>query len=407
MSSYSRPRTVFVGNSPDLWTMLIPQISFHANGLRLVMIACGTVALSLMRRENGEAEKESMAIMERYALRAIRNLSSLKRPLIETVVIMWTFWQLDMLCGKMKSSMMHVLSAQKFALENPSRLSSDALASSLVTSMTEGMPVVSELEIMMAGSNFEVAEFSIRKQLVVNKLWTTYSQICECYQRIQRSECTANARILGMLGIIQQEIEWILSRWEEPKVYLQRLENKRLDSISGFEPSARNSSPAATDPRPFQKIVDALGPYSAGPCGFSIDDCLQHTSTALLLLLVAGAGSNLEMRQDSIEFLEFSNKIRQIRAFPAIDHVNVWASYADLVLPRQPYSLPISDHVLPAMKIAKANQIQTKQDIVSIPFHHRNINEYYSKAHGTESFASFKILNCSTKTLHPECASDG
>jgi len=377
--------------------MLIPQISFHANALRLAMIACGTVALSLLRRDTGEAVKEAMASMGRYALMAIRNLSSLDRPPIETVLIIWTFWQLDMLCGNMKSSMMHIISAQKLALENPSKLASDALASSLVQSMTEGMPVVRELEAMMMGLNVEAHEPSPRKQLVLNKLWTAHRLICECYHRAQSGGWIDKTKTPCMLAMVQKEIEWILSRWEEPGDHLQWLENNRSNDISVFEPSVQASSPKARDPGPFQRIVDSLGPYLASKRGLPIYECLQRTSIALLLLLIVAAGSNLEMRQDIVEFLEFSNRIRQIPAVPTMDHANVWVSFADLVSSRLP---------VPVMDKAAVDQIQAGQDVVLEPCLRVDVNGPTIKVCPIASFGRFELLKGGMKALLPERNSD-
>jgi hypothetical protein len=336
--------------------MPIPQISSPSSALRLAMIACGTVALSLMGREMGEAEKQSTAVMRRYAMQATQNLPPPNRSFIETVLTTWTFWQLDMLCGKIKSSMMHTLRAHKLLLKSPSRLSSDALASSFLASMINGMPVISELENMIAGSNFETTEPFARKKLAVKQLWTVYRQVCEGHQRVKKSECAPKARILGMLDVTRQEIQWALSRWEEPQVYLQWLESNRSNSSLRLEPPSRDPSPATNDPPgPFSQIVNDLGLYLAGKHGFSIDECLYQASNSMLLFLVVTAASDVEMRQDALEFAEFSNKIRQIHTTPTMDALNAWPSYADLFPPRPLRSFPTSDHELSGTMGAEAS----------------------------------------------------
>ena len=293
---HCEPRSRFPADmnpGQDVWRYVIPQIAYHSAALRGAMIACGILVQSVQRKEHGSKYEKSMAMVLRYATRAIRELASNIKPLIETVLTAYTFWSLDLMACNFQSAskytrplktcfasstrclgfhtlahsstyleayfdcctVMHLLSALKIAHQCRKVLASDELASTFVHGMMCNLPDPEatpppELDKDPPG---------VRRMKAVVKLEVEYDRVTACAQRVAVSNTSIKHEILPILEESRQEVQWIIFKYSTPKSYEKWLLHKKqhLADVN------RKSSHSDDRPGFYQQLVQNVDDFLA------------------------------------------------------------------------------------------------------------------------------------------------
>ncbi|KIX07097.1 uncharacterized protein Z518_05074 [Rhinocladiella mackenziei CBS 650.93] len=310
LTNYVEPRSSFVGQSPDVWSIVIPQIAYHSVALRHAMIACGTMIQAMQRKELGDAFDRSTTTIVVHATRAFRELSMHERPLLEVVLTAHTFWSLDLMSGKFKSAMMHILSAMKIAQQSRKALASDALANFFVQGMVAGFPPDPEtLKDTKLEPSDDADPPAVKKAKAVPKLEHGYDQVLACRHRVMVNGAPEKPRILFTLDALRSEIQWILSQYNTPESY-----DKWLQSVQGYEQSERDPDPLpGTTPGICYRILTDVDNHIGDKPGFDIVEWEKECMRTMMMFMVLTAGSDLTLRHTTMEFFEYSRQIRQPR----------------------------------------------------------------------------------------------
>ena len=272
------------------------------------MIASGTLALSLARKEIGVAEILSRKTMLSYANRAINAQSVRNGPILETVLTAWTFWQLDMMCGDFKAAMMHMGSAIKIVQNSQPNHFSDAFAAWFIQGIMSGISSPLKRETGGWDPINEEDPADVRKRKTMASLMQGYPQLVTCCRRLVASDAPEKTNILAILDEAKQEVQWILKKWLPLDEYvLWRAEAEDVDNACIVGPDDLQR------PGLFSKIVQDVDEYLAGSVAFSLNDWEVSVSRTTLMLILTTVRSDLLLRHDMLEFCEIAKQIRAPR----------------------------------------------------------------------------------------------
>ncbi|KIW29564.1 uncharacterized protein PV07_05372 [Cladophialophora immunda] len=309
---YVEPRARFPGNAdpdPDIYRLVIPQIAYHSMALRDAMIACGTLVQAVQRKYAQAAYQKTMAMVLQYATRAIRELATSTRPLIEVVLTAYTFWSLDLMSCNFQSAMMHLLSALQIARQCRKALASDELASLFVEGMVFNLPDPQAAPPPDIGNDPP----DIRRIKAVVKLEVEYDRVAACTQRVTASDVPNKRETLAILDESRREVQWILSKYNTAEQYTRWLLHKAQQVADGFSvtmPKLENR------PGIFQKLVRDVDEYLARSASGDAQSQIpmglwrKDASSGTLTLMVLTAGTDLPLRHITMDFFETARQIR-------------------------------------------------------------------------------------------------
>ncbi|KAJ9613928.1 hypothetical protein H2200_002064 [Cladophialophora chaetospira] len=292
----------------EIWGVVIPQIAFHSVALREVLIACGTLVLSV-EREFSQAEYDrDMTLVLSHATKAIQELATHHRPLIEVVLTAYTLWTLDTMSCRHESAIVHARSALKIARQCHEILPGDALASTLVQHMVfnlQGPDMVPSPDLLRDPPG-------IRRMEAVAKLENEYARVTACAQRVVMSDVLDKNDILATLEESRQELQWILSRYNTMELYVKWVLNQQEQTGSPLP----DFLPLASQPGLFQPLVEKIDEYisTADEAGALIpapvDVWRKVSAQETLMFMVMVAGTDLSLRHITLDFMEVSRQIR-------------------------------------------------------------------------------------------------
>ena len=114
LKHYTSPRSQI---PVDIWLQRIHQHAHYFPPLRDLVVAMGSIGLSLARGDDSSTHLSVLQKGHRYTHSAINALSTTRPPTIVMLYCAWIFWQLDLIRGELATSYMHVMSAKRIAAE--------------------------------------------------------------------------------------------------------------------------------------------------------------------------------------------------------------------------------------------------------------------------------------------------
>ncbi|KAJ9603196.1 hypothetical protein H2200_012491 [Cladophialophora chaetospira] len=308
--NYAEPRSCFIGSTTEFWLELIPQAAFGSSALRYAMIAGGYMALSLARKEVGAPEMESRRMTLSYANQAIRALACQSHSILETVLTAWTFWQLEVLDGNLKSALIHMTSAIKIVQHAPPGNDSNGIAKSFVEGMTSGVSTPLKHETGSWSPFGKADSVDERKRRAVKTLTEAFPQLESCSQRVLASNIPAKIKLLAILDEACQEVQWCLKKWLTLDEYV--VWRARADNANQHEVSAPSGL--------FYNVVQDLNEHLSGSEDFVVDEWEQLVYRNFLVLFLSAVTPDLPFRHEMFDFMEFARQLREPRR-PTLGHV--------------------------------------------------------------------------------------
>jgi hypothetical protein len=309
LENHVEPIASFSGHTPDIWSVVVPQIAYHSPALRQGMMACGTLIQSMLRKELGAAAERSTTVILRHASRSVGELANNHRPIIEVVLTAWTFWLLDLMRGLFQSAVVHIISAVQISRRCRKELSSDALASSFIEGMLANVPEPGAADSIALDPAIRHDPPLVRQAKAVPKLEHAYVQIVTCIDRVGFSHVVRKAQILSTLELARQEIWYALSRYNTPEqfaLWMHKARSADPDQIPWFH--------LVDSPGLYARPINILDDHLLTHIVFNMEEWTKEIGRTTLLFLIMTAEADLPMRHITMDFFEYARQIRLPRS---------------------------------------------------------------------------------------------
>lgn len=304
LMNYSEPRSKFPGGTAEFWLGTVPQIAYNSDALRFAMMASGTTAISLVRKEVGSAALQSRRVTLSHANKAIRAMTAqtASASILEMVLTAWMFWHADTMNGDTQSATMHMRSALKLSRCAGTGLQSDQIAKSFLKRWpSTWSPLEDEIDGWLPLSEEDLVEVQDCKTVTI--LIQGYSELRTCSRRVQASNIPTKTRILAVLDESKQEVQWCLMKWLSCDEYVKwRATADESDQCENFRFRGM-----------YSRVVQIVDGYLAGSEEFPVEQWEGWVSGTPLMLFLSSIKSDLKLRHDMLDYMEFARQVRVLR----------------------------------------------------------------------------------------------
>jgi hypothetical protein len=316
LSAYTAPRAATV---PDLWTVHYPQVGSAVPAIQSVMLANGTIGMSLLRKDTpSEYEQARLAALE-HVNSAITYLRTHPQPPHIITMIAWLFWLLDMAQGLFQSSTMHIESALKVGTTNlthPSTPEESAIVQ-LLHDVTDSRAFTQSLERAYPYTLSRTTPPRQRMAACVPLFRQTISRVLLAQLKLAFDDPPSSsssssppslltpsdkAALLTSLRRLRRELEWLVTRWS----------SRICSTTNPFLPSSTSSSSeegkksTSVAPEAEANKTDLLSPYleEIATGEHSVETLQVALARAVPVFVSRASHDDIEMRQDLVELLQ-------------------------------------------------------------------------------------------------------
>lgn len=247
LENYTAPRSVL---ALPVWMERIHQRAYHFPPLRDLIIAMGSIGLSLARGDDASTHLRVLQKTQKYVEAAVLGLSTAQLPTSVMLYCAWIFWQLDLIRGNLATSYLHVMSARKIAAEAP-------LGGEIDEIEIKGLFGIDEpdwgIDMSMAPDAFLPANSAAkRKERALPLIRGTWTDISTMILDVNAdvtipAEGGTKEMVLKVLEDARSDLEWLLRKWTNDLAATKR---DQMPFWLDFGPLEDSPSLSATSARP-------------------------------------------------------------------------------------------------------------------------------------------------------------
>lgn len=298
--------------APYFWHTLVPQAAWAYPSVRHAMLAAAMSSESLVRRDSISATgKRNQLRVLSHASQAVQALLHNDVPLDVILLTSATLGILELFRGSWSTACTHVISGAKLAKQTKAdkmhephiKFYCEAFASALPTvlSSNQTQDVRPPQQDNSVTRLFEAVE-SLRLGL---------QDLTEAADKAEHHDGSGKTQILSILKNARVETKWILQRWEI-------LLREELHHASPRDADFKHHLLQVASP--WSNVIASLDSYLDQGDDFEVRKFEVVMGRTLPFYMLAKSGPHIRMREDAVELMYTSSKLRGLTNTTSLPH---------------------------------------------------------------------------------------